>query len=294
MSQQPLVLKADGKTEPFNEEKLAHSLRRSHASTGAIDTVISHVRQEIREGMTTGHIYHHALDVLHKVQKSAAISYSLRKAIADLGPSGFPFEKFVAEIFKQRGYKTLTDQTVNGHCVEHEVDVIAWKAPDDLAMVEAKFHNQPGEKCDVKVTLYMKSRFDDLAKANFTYDNQQYKLKSGWLVTNTKFTTSAIKYAECQAMTVVGWKYPAHGNLQDLVEAANLHPLTCLRLLSEHDKKTLLGQGIVLCTDLERNPTLLRNLGLAELNVEAILAEISHIYAAPEHIIQAKPIVATQ
>ncbi len=279
MSEQILVTKTDGTKEPFNEEKLAVSLRRSRASAVTIQAVLDHVRKEIREDMTTHHIYQHALDVLHKIQKSAAISYSLRRAIADLGPSGFPFEKFIAEIFKQRDYKILTDQTVVGGCVEHEVDIVAWKPVDDLVMVEAKFHNQPGLKCDLKVALYVKARFDDLAKATFTYDDHHYRLGAGWLVTNTKFTSSAIKYAECQTMTIIGWSYPHKGNLQDLVESAHLHPLTCLRLLSEHDKKTLLGQGIVLCRDLEKNPTLLRTLGLAELNIEAILSEISHIYA---------------
>lgn len=283
-----LVTKTDGKTEPFNEEKLARSLRRSRASATAINAVLDHVRKEIHEGMTTAHIYHHALDLLHKIQKSAALSYSLRRAITDLGPSGFPFEKFVAEIFKQRDYKTLTDQVVAGACVEHEVDVVAWKPTDELVMVEAKFHNQPGLKCDLKVALYVKARFDDLAKANFTYDEKSYRLSAGWLVTNTKFTVSAIKYAACQAMTIIGWSYPHKGNLQDLVESSHLHPLTCLRLLSEHDKKKLLDQGIVLCHDLEKKPELLRNLGLAELNIEAILSEISHIYADEDEKIAPK------
>ncbi len=279
MSEQILITKTNGEKEPFDEEKLVASLRRSRASAAAIQAVLDHIHKEIREGMTTTYIYQHALELLHKVQKSAAISYSLRRAIADLGPSGFPFEKFVAEIFKQQGYTTLTDQVVAGKCVEHEVDVVAWKPDGDLAMVEAKFHNQPGLKCDLKVALYVKARFDDLAQATFTYDNQAYHLKTGWLVTNTKFTISAIKYAACQTMKIVGWSYPHKGNLQDLIESAHLHPLTCLRLLSEHDKKALLGQGIVLCRDLEKDPSLLSKLGLAELNIDAILSEISHIYA---------------
>ena len=290
MSESVLVIKTNGAKEPFNEEKLAASLRRSRASAAAMQAVLEHVRKEVREGMTTTYIYQHALDVLHKIQKSAAISYSLRRAIADLGPSGFPFEKFVAEIFKQRGYNTLTDQVVVGGCVEHEVDVVAWKPTGDLTMVEAKFHNQPGIKCDLKVALYVKARFEDLAKATFTYEGHPYHLHTGWLITNTKFTISAIKYAECQLMTIIGWSYPHKGNLQDLVESAHLHPLTCLRFLSEHDKKTLLGQGIVLCSDLEKDPSILRNLGLAELNIEAILSEISHIYADEFSTKSVKPV----
>jgi hypothetical protein len=275
----PSIVKADGKREPFDEEKLRRSLRKARASEKDTQAVVEHIRKEVTDGMTTEHIFRHAFEVLHKLHKGAAVSYSLRRALLELGPSGFPFEKFVAEIFKRRGYKTLTDQTVLGGCVAHEVDIIAWKpAGESLVMVEAKFHNQLGLKTDLKVALYVKARFDDIAKASFVYDDKTYRLETGMLITNTKFSISAIQYSECQAMKIIGWNYPLDGNLQDLVESANLHPLTCLRSLSDRDKKTLLEQGTVLCIDLEKNPALLRNIGLAEANIEQILHEINHIY----------------
>jgi hypothetical protein len=280
-----LITKADGTPEPFDIQKLEHSLRRAKLGPVMIKKVTDHILQELEEGMTTHEIYHHAFQVLHKLEKGVAFRYSLRRAVMELGPSGFPFEKFVSEIFKFKGYKILTDQVVNGFCVEHEIDVVAWKpVPADavageLIMVEAKFHNQPGLKSDLKVVLYVKSRFEDLSKSSFLYDGSEYVLRDGWLVTNTKFTTAAIKYAECQHMKVVGWNYPLDGNLHDLIEEAGLHPLTCLRSLSDHDKKTLLGQGIVLCKSLIEADTLLQSIGLAEDNIQAVKDEIRHIYA---------------
>ena len=105
----------------------------------------------------------------------------------------------------------------------------------------------------------VKSRIDDLSKGNYTYDNEHYQLDEGWLITNTKFTTSAVKYAQCQNMKVVGWNYPLDANLHDLIEEAELHPLTCLRTLSEHEKKDLLARGVVLCKTLQEDPSLLKD-----------------------------------
>ena len=47
----------------------------------------------------------------------------LKQAIMELGPSGFPFEQFVAELLKCRGYQIKVGVIVEGHCVNHEIDV---------------------------------------------------------------------------------------------------------------------------------------------------------------------------
>jgi hypothetical protein len=271
------ILKADGTKEPFNLEKLEHSLRHAKTSPQIIQKVTSHILQEIEDGMSTSEIYEHAFELLHKFERASAIRYSLRRALLELGPSGFPFERFVAELFKFEGYKTLTDQMVKGFCAEHEIDVVAWKN-NSLIMSEVKFHNQPGIKSDLKVVLYVKARFEDLSKVTFKYDGQEHSLTDGWLVTNTKFTISALKYAECQNLKIISWNYPLDGNLQDMIEAANLHPLTCLRTLSTHDKKSLLQAGVVLCKTLIDDSEIMTSLGLTAANIEAVREEVAHIY----------------
>ena len=45
----------------------------------------------------------------------------------DLGPTGYPFEDYVAEILKTEGYQTQVRQVLEGNCVSHEIDVIAQK-----------------------------------------------------------------------------------------------------------------------------------------------------------------------
>lgn len=275
MSKVVEIIKADGERQAFNAEKLRKSLLRSHATPEAVERITGHIEHSLKDGMTTHDIYRHAFELLEREQKPAAIRYSLKRAIMDLGPSGFPFEQFVAEIFKSRGFETVTDVEMLGKCVPHEVDVVAWN-DNKLIIVEAKFHNVIGIKSDLKVALYIKARFDDLSNSVFDYGKKR-KVDEGWLVTNTKFSEQAIHYAECEKMKLVGWNYPARGNLQDLVADAGLHPITCLRSASSSDKQILLAAGIVLCKRVAEDPNLAVQAGLHLEKVKTLIREINNI-----------------
>lgn len=269
-----LIIKSDGSKEPFDVNKLEESLQNSGATSEVIKEITSHISSEIEDGMTTREIYRHAYEILHEKSKPVALKYSLRHAVMELGPSGFPFEDYVAEIFRSRGFEALTGQVVKGHCIQHEIDVVAWNK-EKLIMVEAKFHNELGMKSDVKVVLYIKARFDDLRKAKFNYEHER-EIDEAWLVTNTKFTSTAIEYASCEGgLRLVGWNYPPIGNLQDMIMESKLHPLTCLTSLNGREKKELLMQGVVLCKTLRERPELIKTLGVSSEKIRAVLEEIA-------------------
>ncbi|HEY4511828.1 MAG TPA: restriction endonuclease [Candidatus Paceibacterota bacterium] len=267
-----LILKADGTRETFDGLKLYDSLIRAKAAPDAAEDIRVHIEKEVRTGMTTHDIYSHAFRLLSKMHRPLALRYSLKRSLMELGPAGFAFEKFIGEIFKKKGFTVETDKLVQGHCVEHEVDVIAWN-DKELIMSEAKFHNQPGVKSDLKVVLYVKSRMDDLRKATFSYGGSNRTLTDGWLITNTKFTTSAIKYAECSGLKIIGWNYPAQGSLQDLIEESGLHPLTCLTTLDQSEKRGLLDRGVVLCETFREDTTPLQVLGMNNDRIKMIVDE---------------------
>jgi hypothetical protein len=255
------ITKSDGTRQLFEEEKLVNSLKHAGASDQSIDEILETVESHMRDGMTTNEIYRHAFSLLRKNSVHTAIKYSVRRALAELGPDGFPFEKFVSRIFHSWGYETLTDQQVMGACIEHEIDVVAWKG-DSLAMVEAKFHNELGLKSDVKVTLYVKARFDDIALNEFDYGGTRRKLTERWLFTNTKFTDQAVKYATCNNLKLIGWNYPSSGNLHTLIEELALHPITCVTTLNHQQKKDLIGRNIITCADLVKRPEILKEIGV--------------------------------
>jgi len=268
-----MVVKANGHKEVFEIEKLRGSLINAGASEEDTDKVTSHILAEIHSDMTTGEIYKHAFHILNDISRPVARSYSLRRAVMDLGPSGFPFEDFVAEILKAKGFRCETRQTVLGGCVPHEVDVVAYN-DKRLIMIEAKFHNELGTKSDLKVALYIKARFDDLKDNVFNYGGKDRTITDAWLVTNTKFSSTAIHYGACKEMTLIGWNYPAKGSLQDMIEEEALHPITCLSSLANNEKRLLLDQRIVLCSSIKDNPQLLKSFLGESFNIDPVLAEI--------------------
>lgn len=270
------IIKATGEREEFHPQKLRNSLMRAGASNESADKIVVHIENELKEGATTKEIYHHAFEILKAGDEPKVTArYSLRNAIMDLGPSGFPFEQFVAEIFRAKGFETTTDFIAKGKCAEHEVDIVAWN-PDKLIMVEAKFHNEFGIKSDLKVALYVKARWEDLIDQTFNFGKER-KLDEGWLITNTKFSEAAIKYAKCQDMKLVGWNYPENGNLQDLIEETRLHPITCLTSINPSDEKLLMASGIVLCRQARDNPDIVKQSGLSSEKIAKMLVEIDLI-----------------
>lgn len=274
MSHTFTVTKSDGTKELFDESKLEKSLKRVGTDPATIEDIVEEVEKDVWEGIPTSDIYKRAFLLLRKHHGPTAVKYSVRRALFELGPDGFPFEKFVERIFRLWGYETITDQNLLGGCVMHEVDVVAWKG-EELAMCEAKFHNTFGLKSDVKVALYVKARFDDLADSMFEYGGKKRRLSASghWLVTNTKFSDMAIKYGECKGIKMLGWNYPRQGSLHEIIEENGLHPITCLTSLTHQEKRDVIAHDILTCRDLLAKPDKLREAGIKPEAAEKVMTE---------------------
>ena len=190
----------------------------------------------------------------------------------ELGPSGFPFEKFIAEILRGKGYTTQTGVMVQGKCVKHEIDVIAEKDNEHF-MIECKYHNHPGTICDVKVPLYIYSRFKDVEAAWLQVPGHHLKFHQGWVVTNTRFSVDAIQYGTCMGLYLLGWDYPVKGSLNEQIERSGLYPITCLTTLTKGEKQNLLTSNIVLCREICDHPDILKNAGVDDVRIKNVLDE---------------------
>jgi len=266
------IIKADGVREIFDREKLERSLRKIGTDKDTADMIVSKIEGDLTDGHTTKEIYRQAFSLLKKHQRPVALRYSLKRGIAELGPSGFPFEKFVAEIFKAKGYQVITDQIVMGHCVPHEVDIVAYNETE-LIMMEAKFHTDYGVHSDLKVALYIKARFDDLKDSIFKYGGRERKMTKGMLITNTNFSSTAIQYGECAHLNMVGWNYPRINDLHQMIESESLLPVTVLTTLTQTDKKMFLANNIVLSKQLG-DFGLLKSYGFDDFKAQAVVREV--------------------
>ena len=251
-----VILKSDGSQEVFDQEKLIRSLKKSGASEKEITDTVAYVRKKIKPGVTTGDIYALAYKELkaHRKRNPNAIRYSLKNSVMELGPSGFPFEKFVARVFTELGYTTKTGVTIKGHCIEHEVDILAYNGNDVICM-EAKFHNEPHLRSDTKVALYVKARFDDLIGEKIKIDEEYKHITKGILITNTNFTDTAYNYVRCvNTFELISWNKPTGKSLLDYIEEFKLYPIGVVPELSRKEIDQLVDLGLLTCTDVLKNP----------------------------------------
>lgn len=267
----PEIVKGDGSRELFNIHKLADSLARSGAEADLANAVSERIGSTVRDGMSTAEIYREAYSILHKEERVTAAKYSMRRAIFELGPTGFPFEDYISELMRAKGYAVRTRVIVEGKCADHEVDVVMEKE-GRVVGAELKFHNEPGYKTDIKIALYVRARFSDIDAAAAESKRGALNIHEGWLITNTKFTENAINYAQCAGLHLLGWDYPGRGNLGDIIRETGLYPVTVLTTLNAAEKTRLLAAQMPLCSTVQ-DPEALRKAGIPEKKIKAAMEE---------------------
>ncbi len=267
-----IVIKNTGEKTVFEVEKLKQALLRSGASNEEVNLVVNDVTRQLYNGIHTKKIYQIAYNILRRKSKRTAGRYRLKQAVMELGPSGYPFEKFMGRLFENRGYQTRVGEIVQGKCVTHEIDVIANNGQEQV-MVECKFHSNKAQKSDVKVSLYIQSRFLDVKAAWERKPELQGINFVGMIATNTRFTEDAQDFANCMGLRVISWDYPSKNNLRNWIDQSGYHPITALQSLRKKDKQLLLENNLVLCRELESNQAKMHNLGFSQSVIRKVLNE---------------------
>ena len=278
-----MIVKADGSQEPFSKELLFESLTRAGASEHAAGEIAERVAGSVVSGASSKEIYRKAFTLLRKEARPAAARYSLRRALLELGPTGHPFEDFISHLFTKEGWQVETRKMIQGKCVVHETDFYASRASaegkpaDQFMAAELKYHNDPGYKSDLKTALYVKSRFDDIFACD--PETRSCPIDRGILITNTKFTSEAIRYAECAGVELLGWSYPAGADLFERMRAVKVYPLTALTSLAGREKRLLIGQGLIAVDQLAERRELLRSIRIEPERIGEAVAEADALLA---------------
>lgn len=270
------VVKHSGMVVDFDRNKLKASLLKSGADAPTVDAVLLAIEQELYEGITTKQIYKLAFSRLKKSANSHAARYNLREAIRLLGPAGFFFEKYIAKLFAADNYLTQTNLILQGHCVTHEIDVAIQKNKL-VEMVECKFHSGREANSDVKVPLYILSRFNDLKNETHSIFSSKDTISGCWIITNNRFTADAISFGSCMGMHLLSWDYPAHANLRDKIDNHQLYPITCLTTLTFAEKDRLLVLDCILVKELVYKTELLEHIGLSPNRMKNVIKEATQL-----------------
>lgn len=274
-----LITKQSGETAPFSKESLRRSLLNSGADIIDADKICEKIEKEIYKGISTKVLYEKAFKLLKEIRSSIAARYSLKRALQDLGPEGFYFEKWVAKVFEVQGYDTTTGQTLTGKSsVNHEIDVIISNRDTDI-VCECKFRNDIDAKISVTTPMYFLSRFNDLKDREFTFFNRVFKPTQGYLITNAFFTSDSIAFANCYHINLISWNYPEEYSIKRLTDRQGLYPITCLTTLTKEEEKTLLSKNCILVRELVKNPILLDHFKFTDERKNIILNEAKELLA---------------
>ena len=240
------VIKASGQKAKFNPLKIRRTCLRAGANKALAMKIEDLISAKVRDGMSTRKIFRLILDLLEKFSPLTSSRYALKEAMLSLGPDGFVFEKFMVLLLKAYNYQAHCPPILMGRCVNHEVDIVATiispsQKEKEKYLIECKYHNAPGIKTDLKDALCLWARFDDLKERGFT---------CSWLISNTKFSKSAIQYARCRNIKLLGWQCPTQKSLNYLIESKKLYPITILKHLDKISAERLFSQNIILASQL--------------------------------------------
>ncbi|BFM45166.1 hypothetical protein CFS9_38070 [Flavobacterium sp. CFS9] len=270
------ITKHSGHKVPFDKEKLKLSLKKSGAASDVIEEVLYQIEKQIYDGISTKEIYKMAFGLLKKAANGHAARYNIRLALQMLGPAGFYFEKFIARLYAAEGFKSKVNLTLQGKCVSHEVDVAIMK-DNMITMIECKFHGSKEGASDVKVPMYILSRFNDLREKRHIIFSNNETFTSCIIVTNNRFTKDAQDFANCSGISLLSWDYPEDKNLKNKIDRGALYPITCLTTLSMVEKEKLLFLDQILVKDLLDDPEGLKKIGISPNRIKNIVHEASQI-----------------
>jgi hypothetical protein len=259
------VIKTSGQREKFNPRKLIRTCTRAGASKNLCREVVEEVKNKAYDGISTTEILRMTLSMLEK-KPEVAIKYNLKSALMVLGPSGFPFEKYISAVLQNYGYETSVGLLYQGKNVRQEVDITAIKGK--RFMVECKYHNGSGIFTDLKVAMYTYARYLDIQK----------HFDQPWLITNTKCTSDAANYAKGVGLKITSWSFPENNSLENLIESKKLYPVTMLSSISKKERDILSKSGITLLKDLaEMDFRNLRIPGINEKRFKKLIKEAGSI-----------------
>jgi len=210
------------------------------------------------------------------------MKYSLKEAIRKLGPMGYWFEKYISKLLQEYDYKAKINQIIQGNCTDFEIDVLLLSERyKELIFGECKYHNQTGTRVNISVILENYASFLDLKEGKLAKDflSKGYTSKR-LIVTNTKFTSKAIDYANCYGVSLLGWKYPKDKGLEYYIENNGFYPITILPSINELAMSELYDRNVIFAKQL-LDPLVQKHLfkkPLNNVNLNKIINEAKILY----------------
>jgi hypothetical protein len=244
------VLKANGTLQPFEKGKVVGTCLRLRATPEVAHKVADMVESKIFEGIPTKEVMKLIFSYLRKYRPSVGSRLDLRSAISLLRPKP-DFELYVRMLLREYGYKVKPNSMVPGRCIDHEVDATAEK-DGDVFYVEVKHHFKAHTFTPLGVFLEAWATFEDIIDG-YRMGRHKTRYNRALVVTNTKLSDYARRYAECKKIGCIAWdaclgtclSHTDLLDLEDMVEEKDLFPITLIRGLDMDAAARFGDAGIV-------------------------------------------------
>jgi len=235
------IYKSDGRKVKFNPNKILSTCIRAGASRSIAQRILKKVSSDVYNEMKTSDIYKLVLQAISEEKNGVGLHqrYQLKEAIMRLGPSGFAFENYVADLLPYYDLEVYGIRVkIKGKCTVHEIDVIGVSDTRQF-MIECKHDSYHGSYVGLKVALYTHARFLDTSPRFF----------GEMIFCNSKISESAKKYANCIGQQVYSWRYPSEKSLEKIIGKNKLYPITILNLTSK-ELEIFYGIDLMIAKDL--------------------------------------------
>jgi hypothetical protein len=268
-----VVTKADGSRQPFNKDKIIKTCIRMGASKQTAYEVADKIERKLYDGIPTKKILQMIFGYMRKDKPATSHLYDLRRGISLMEPKP-EFEMFIRILLANNDFEVQPNQILVGKCAEHEVDAIATRKGATY-FVEAKHHYSYHTLTGLDESRIARAIQEDVIEG-YNMSMGKFKIDTPLIVTNTKFSEQATRYAYCRDILLIGWNTPLDLNVQSMIEEKNLYPLSCLRRLRRDERTRLVNSGIVLIKQVvEENPARLASkTGISKSTLERIQEQI--------------------
>ncbi|WP_455369089.1 ATP cone domain-containing protein [[Eubacterium] cellulosolvens] len=250
------VIKVDGSTESFDRRKVVRTCIRMGASEEIAETIAKKIEEKIYDGIESRKILQMIFSSMRRYRPICRHIIDLRKSLS-LIKSKPDFEFYIQELFREYGYTVLSNQIIQGKCVEHEVDALI-KKDGKTTIVEVKHHSDYHKPTGLDEARIARAVYEDV-KEGFENGSNDLKIDHVMIISNTKLSEHAKRYVKCRKIGHIGWSYPRHYDLQTMIEEKKLYPVSIMRGLKTQVRESLASNGIVMIKQLlKMNPEELR------------------------------------
>lgn len=266
-----MVVKADGGQEPFEREKLLRTARHMGATPEVAEKVVRVVERQAYDGIPTRDLARLLHRELRRVPSLARYGINLRESLAKIRP--YPdFEVFVRGLMNQAGFEVQEGGIWRGRCGEHEIDGVLRRGKENIVL-EVKHHSSYHTQTGLDVVRIARATLEDFQEG-YTRGVTPLKFTKHLIVSNTKLSPQAERYARCRGLGFIGWFNPATGSLNELVLRHHYYPITFLRGLRPTEHRQFSLAQIYTLNDLLSQPlrTVASSTGLSQ-NRLSVLAQ---------------------